>query len=542
VFCYQCEQALQVKGGQAEQSRACTTAGNCAKDGKTGVLQDLLLRETMEMSAHAHRARQQGKVDPELDRAMLQALVSTATNVNFDLVRLKELVREMADRKERARLLCEGGGEGRAATADPDAFIGQAYDAGIRARLQRLGPDLTGLQELLTYGVKGAASNAEHARLLGREDPAVYAFCHEALAYVGRPEPTADELLELCLRCGGVNLAAMELLDAAHTGAYGHPTPTAVRIEPLKGKAILVSGHELEDLRALLQQTAGKGVNVYTHGEMLPAHGYPGLKQHPHLAGNYGGAWQDQVKEFAAFPGAILVTTSCLQPPHGSYRERIFTSGLAVTPGVRHIGDGDFSPVIEAALAAPGFSADGGDKTVRVGYGRAALLSLADEVVKAVRSGALRRLFVIAGCDGARTCRRYYTELAQSIPRDCAILTLACGKYRFNKLDFGEIGGIPRLIDVGQSHDMYSAIQFAAALAKGFGTDVNGLPLSFVLSWFEQKAIAMLLTLLSLGVRDVWLGPTVPAFITPAVLKTMAERFGLRLTSSPEQDLKAMLG
>ena len=539
MFCYQCEQALQVKGGQASQSRGCTTAGNCAKDGKTGILHDLLLRATIEMSAHAHRARQQGKADPELDRAMLQALISTATNVNFDLVRLKAMVRDMADQGERARLLCEAGGE-QLGAADPDAFIGQAYDAGIRARLQRLGPDVTGLQELLTYGVKGAAANAEHARLLGQEDQAVYAFLHEALAYVGRPDPSADELLELCLRCGQVNLTAMELLDVGYTGAYGHPTPTAVRLEPLKGKAILVSGHDLEDLRALLQQTAGKGVNVYTHGEMLPAHGYPGLKEHPHLAGNYGGAWQDQVKEFEAFPGAILVTTSCMQPPKGSYKERIFTSGLVASPGVRHIPDRDFSPVVEAALAAPGFSEDGGDRTILVGYGRRAVLSLADEVVEALRSGALRRLFVIAGCDGARTCRSYYTELAQAIPRDCVILTLACGKYRFNRLDFGDIGGIPRLLDVGQSNDIYAAIQFAAALAKGLGTDVNALPLSFVLSWFEQKAIAMLLTLLSLGVKNVWLGPTLPAFITPAVLEGLAEKFAIKPTSTPQEDLKAI--
>jgi hydroxylamine reductase len=534
MFCSQCEQAVPSKG--------CAKQGNCGKDGKIAVLHDLLLRATIEMSIQAHRARRRGKADPEIDRTMLQALVSTATNVNFDSARLKALVRDVLGHRERARQLCDGEECGAAAAIDPDAFMGQVFEAGVRSRLQQLGPDVTGLQELLACGLRGAATYAEHARLLGREDQAVYAFFHEALAYLGRPDPGVDQLIELCLRCGQANLKAMELLDAANTSAYGDPVPTRVRVEPSKGKAILVSGHDLEDLQALLQQTAGKGVNVYTHGEMLPAHGYPALKEHPHLAGNYGGAWHEQAKEFDAFPGAILVTTDCLQPPRDGYKERIFTSGLVAWPGVRHIADRGFAPVIEAALAAPGFSSDGGDKTILVGFGRQAALALAGELVAAVRSGALRRLFFIGGCDGARSCRGYYTELAQAIPRDCAILTFACGKYRFNKLDFGDIGGIPRLLDVGQCNDAYSAVQLAAALAKALGTDMNGLPLSFVLSWFEQKAIAILLTLLSLGVKGVRLGPTLPEFITPAALKILTERFAIQPTTKPQEDLKAFLG
>jgi len=342
------------------------------------------------------------------------------------------------------------------------------------------------------------------------------------------------------MRCGEVNLKVMEILDKANTGTYGHPVPTPVRIEPKKGKAILVSGHDLKDLELLLEQTAGKGVNVYTHGEMLPAHGYPGLKKHPHLVGNYGGAWQDQAKEFDEFPGAILMTTNCIQRPRESYRARIFTSGLVAWPGVRHIADGNFAPVIQAALAAPGFARDGGDKTILVGFGHEAVLSVAGKVVEAVKSGAVKHFFLIGGCDGARSGRNYYTELAESVPNDCVILTLACGKYRFNKKDFGTIGGIPRLLDIGQCNDAYSAIQIASALAKAFGTDVNGLPLSLVLSWYEQKAVAILLTLLSLGIKNIRLGPTLPAFVTPSTLNVLVQKFGLKPTTTATDDLKAI--
>jgi hydroxylamine reductase len=333
----------------------------------------------------------------------------------------------------------------------------------------------------------------------------------------------------------------MEMLDAAHTGAYGHPVPTPVRIEPRRGKAIVVSGHDLKDLEELLKQTAGKGIDVYTHGEMLPAHGYPKLKAHPHLVGNYGGAWQDQGDEFDKFPGAILMTTNCIQQPRETYQDRIFTSGLVAWPGVRHIANHDFTPVIEAALAAPGFTQDGSDKTILVGFGRDAVLGVADKVIDAVKTGALRHFFLVGGCDGAKPGRDYYTEFAEAVPQDCVVLTLACGKFRFNKLDFGTVAGLPRLLDVGQCNDAYSAIQIAVALAKAFGCGVNDLPLSLVLSWYEQKAVAILLTLLHLGLRNIRLGPSLPAFVSPNVLKVLVEKFNLMPISTPEKDLQAIL-
>jgi hydroxylamine reductase len=333
----------------------------------------------------------------------------------------------------------------------------------------------------------------------------------------------------------------MEMLDVANTSAYGHPVPTPVRVEPLKGKCILVSGHDLKDLELLLQQTEGKGINVYTHSEMLPAHGYPKLKKYAHLAGNYGGAWQDQKVEFANFPGAILMTTNCIQEPQFEYRNRIFTSGLVAWPGINHIKNHDFTPVIQAALAAPGFAQDGPEKTILVGFGHKTVLSVADKVIDAVKAGAVKHFFLIGGCDGARTGRDYYTEFAEQVPQDCMILTLACGKYRFNKLDFGTIGGLPRLLDMGQCNDAYSAIKVAIALANAFNCGVNDLPLSLVLSWYEQKAVCILLTLLHLGIKNIRLGPTLPAFVTPNVLRVLVEKFNLMPITTPEKDLQAIL-
>jgi len=405
----------------------------------------------------------------------------------------------------------------------------------------KLGEDVTGLQELLMYGLKGTAAYADHAQILGLEDEAVYAFFHRALDYLAQQPTDIGELTAMCLACGEVNLRVMELLDSANTGAYGHPTPTPVRITPVKGKAILVSGHDLKDLEELLKQTEGREINVYTHGEMLPAHGYPGLKKHQHLVGNYGGAWQDQRREFDEFPGAILMTTNCIQKPKESYRGRIFTSGLVAWPGVAHISDRDFGPVIEAALAAEGFEKDETERTILVGFGHNAVLNVADRIIEAVKSGAVRHFFLIGGCDGAKPGRNYYTEFAQAVPEDCVILTLACGKYRFNKLEFGEIGGIPRLLDVGQCNDAYSAIRIALALAEAFGTDVNSLPLSLILSWYEQKAVCILLTLLHLGIRNIRLGPSLPAFVSPGVLEVLVKNFGLKPISSAEQDLKEIV-
>jgi hydroxylamine reductase len=336
-------------------------------------------------------------------------------------------------------------------------------------------------------------------------------------------------------------MRTMQMLDKANTDAFGHPTPTPVRLHPVPGKAILVSGHDLADLASLLEQTKGTGIQVYTHGEMLPAHGYPKLKAYAHLAGNYGGAWQDQAIEFAAFPGAILMTSNCIQQPKNSYGDRIFTCGAVAWPGLEHVSRKDFSPVIKAALAAPGYDEKGPDDTILTGFGHNAVLSVADQVIGAVKAGKIRHFFLIGGCDGARSGRDYYTQLAESVPDDCVIMTLACGKYRFNKLEFGDIAGIPRLLDIGQCNDTYSAIQIAVALAGAFECGVNDLPLSLVLSWYEQKAVAILLTLLHLGIRNIRIGPSLPAFITPAVLGLLQKNYNLMAITSPEQDLAAIL-
>jgi len=345
------------------------------------------------------------------------------------------------------------------------------------------------------------------------------------------------------MRCGEVNLKVMEMLDRIHTSTFGHPVPTPVRIDPVHGKAILVSGHDLHDLEELLRQTEGLGISIYTHGEMLPAHAYPQLKAYPHLVGNYGGAWQDQKIEFARFPGAILMTTNCIQEPQANYKGRIFTTGHVGWPGVEHVANGEFAPVIKAALAAPGFTEAGPGKTILTGFGHNAVLGVADQVIDAVKTGKVRHFFLIGGCDGARSGRDYYTEFAESVPDDCIILTLACGKYRFNKLEFGDIGGIPRLLDMGQCNDAYSAIQVALALSKAFDCGVNELPLSLILSWYEQKAVAILLTLLYLGIRNIRLGPTLPAFITPAVLNVLVDKFNLQpIGKTAQEDLDAILG
>ncbi|NLJ50005.1 MAG: hydroxylamine reductase, partial [Candidatus Atribacteria bacterium] len=408
--------------------------------------------------------------------------------------------------------------------------------------IKEYGEDRAGLMHLILYGLKGMAAYTDHAQILGQEDDNVYAFFHETLNFLTKGQFTIDELLKTALKCGEINIRIMELLDKANTGAYGHPVPTIVPITAKKGKAIVVSGHDLKDLAELLKQTEGKGINIYTHGEMLPTHAYPELKKYPHFIGNYGGAWQDQQKEFDAFPGAILMTTNCIQKPKESYKNRIFTSGLVAWPGVTHISDRNFTPVIEAALSAPGFPEDEPEKTIMVGFGHNAVMGVADQVINAVKSGAIRHFFLIGGCDGAKTGRNYYTQFAQMVPHDSVILTLACGKYRFNKLDFGNIGGIPRLLDIGQCNDAYSAIQIAVALANAFNTDVNSLPLSFILSWYEQKAVCILLTLLHLGIKNMRLGPSLPAFVTPAALKVLQDNYNLMTITTPEADLKAILG
>lgn len=546
MFCYQCEQTAKGTG--------CTVAGVCGKDARTAALQDLLVYQTKRIAFLVCRARSLGVMDSEVNRFVIDALFSTVTNVNFDPARLQGLIADSESHRKRIQARYEEacrkqGRQPEKLTAaeielpsgDLAGLVRQGEAAGILARRARLGPDRAGLQDLLTSGLKGMAAYACHAQILGQEDGAVYDFFFEALDFLNRPDPSVSDLLSMCLKCGEVNLKVMGLLDAANTGAYGHPAPTAVRIHPVKGKAIAISGHDLKDLEALLKQTEGKGINVYTHGEMLPAHAYPQLKKHKHLAGHYGGAWQDQRNEFDAFPGAILMTTNCIQKPKDSYKNRIFTCGLVAWPGVAHVNNRDFSPVIQAALAAEGFKEDGPDKTIMVGFGHNAVMGVAGPVIQAVKDKAIRHFFLIGGCDGAKSGRNYYTEFAQKVPKDCVILTLACGKFRFNKLEFGAIGGIPRLFDCGQCNDAYSAIQIAVALAKAFNCGVNDLPLSLVLSWYEQKAVCILLTLLHLGIRNIRLGPSLPACVTPAVLKALVDKFAIKPITTPDEDLKAIL-
>jgi hydroxylamine reductase len=535
MFCYQCEQSSKGTG--------CTQFGVCGKDPETSALQDLLVHAAKGVSQMAHRARKLGVIDHAADLFVVEALFTTVTNVNFDPKRLEGILRKGAVVKDRLKKQVESpvGPAQWAPAADLQGLIRQGEATSTEIRTASLGADIAATQDLILLGLKGMAAYAEHARILGQEDDAVYAFIHEALDFLVKTNPTMAELVAYTLKTGEVNLRVMELLDTANTGAYGNPTPTPVRITPVKGKAILVSGHDLKDLELLLKQTEGMGINIYTHGEMLPSHGYPGLKKFKHLVGNYGGAWQDQRKEFDEFPGAILMTTNCIQKPKDTYKARIFTSGLVAWPGVDHIADGDFKPVIKAALAAPGFVADEPEKTILVGFGHAAVLGVAGTVIDAVKSGAIKRFFLIGGCDGAKTGRNYYTDFAQAVPKDCMVLTLACGKFRFNKLEFGTIGGLPRLLDIGQCNDAYSAIKIAGALAGAFNCTVNDLPLSMVLSWYEQKAVCILLTLLHLGIKNIRLGPSLPAFVTPAVLKVLVDNFAIKPITTVEADLKAAL-
>jgi hydroxylamine reductase len=547
MFCYQCEQ-------RGHHGTGCTDIGVCGKDEDTAALQDLTVYMTKGIATYLHRARKLGATQPVLDRTLLDALFYTVTNVNFDGDFLAANIHTLKEKLNQARQLYETAGaqDGLNSEPFPDSarfepasdsltLLRQAKEVSVKSRLENFGEELGGLIELLTYGLKGTAAYAHHAAVFGYESEAFYAYLEEALAYLTEENMTADKLLSLVLQCGEHNLTIMKLLDSAHIAQFGPPEPTQVRITPLKGHCILVSGHDLHDLESLLKATEGKNINIYTHGEMLPAHGYPELKQYTHLVGNYGGAWQDQAKEFAAFPGAILMTTNCIQKPVESYKARIFTTGLVGWPGVQHVPNGDWTPVIEAALATPGFMQDEAGKHITVGFGHDAVLGVADKVIEAVKSGAIRHFFVVGGCDGAKTGRNYYTDLAQAIPNDCVILTLGCGKYRFNKLEFGEIGGIPRLLDLGQCNDAYSAIKIALALAEAFNTEVNKLPLSLMISWYEQKAVAVLLTLLHLGIKNIHLGPTLPAFVAPNVLNTLIEQFALKPNGEAQEDLAVAL-
>ncbi|MFZ5590879.1 MAG: hydroxylamine reductase [Bacillota bacterium] len=541
MFCNQCEQTAKGVG--------CTVVGVCGKKPDVAALQDLLLHAVKGLSLYAAAGRQVGVVDPEVNAFTVEALFSTLTNVNFDPQRFVPLIKRCVELTARLKEKVAAAG-GRTDFSDPAASFKPAADlAGLIKQGEEIGgawdktadPDIQSLQQILIYGIKGISAYADHARILGQEDDQVYAFLHEGLAALANKGLGLNDWLALVLKCGEINLRTMELLDAANTGAYGHPVPTEVPLGHKKGKCILISGHDLKDLEELLKQTEGKGIYVYTHGEMLPTHGYPELKKYKHFYGHYGTAWQNQKKEFAQFPGAILMTTNCIQEPQG-YQDNIFTTGLVGWPGVKHVKNGDFGPVIEKALEMPGFAEDEDKGTVMVGFARNAVLSVADKVIAGVKSGAIRHFFLVAGCDGAKAGRNYYTEFVEKVPQDCVVLTLACGKFRFFDKKLGDIGGIPRLLDVGQCNDAYSAIQIAVALANAFNCGVNDLPLSMVLSWYEQKAVAILLTLLHLGIKNIRLGPSLPAFITPNVLNVLVENFGIKPITTPDEDLAAILG
>ncbi|MBU2552663.1 MAG: hydroxylamine reductase [Proteobacteria bacterium] len=537
MFCFQCEQTAKGEG--------CTVGGVCGKKPEVAVLQDLLIYAVKGLSLYAVEGRKKGLVDRDVNVFTVKALFHTLTNVDFDPDRLASLVRRAVELRKglKARV-------GLDLTAGPAAFEPEAALEGLIKQGEAVGvksdpdlnPDVLSLRETLVYGLKGLAAYADHAQILGQEDDSVYAFVHEALAATLDTDRSVDDWVGLVLKCGEINLKAMELLDAGNTGTYGHPVPTAVPLGAKKGKAILVSGHDLKDLEEVLKQSRGKGIYVYTHGEMLPCHGYPELKKYDHFHGHYGTAWQNQAKEFAEFPGAILMTTNCIQKPRESYQDNIFTSGEVAWPGVPHISDRNFGQVIERALALPGFPEDTDKGAVTVGFARNAVMGVAGQVIEAVKAGKIRHFFLVAGCDGAKPGRNYYTEFVEKVPDDCVVLTLACGKFRFFDKQLGDIGGIPRLLDIGQCNDAYSAIQIAVALAQAFDCGVNDLPLSMVLSWYEQKACAILLTLLHLGIQGIRLGPTLPAFITPNVLDVLVKNFDLKPISTPDEDLAAILG
>ncbi len=542
MFCYQCEQTAKGEG--------CTRIGVCGKEPEVAILQDLLIYALKGLSQVAVEGRRVAIKNRDVNLFTCEALFSTLTNVNFDpshfVKRIHHCVEMREDLKKKVR---DAGGrvnfEEGPATFKPEAslegLVAQGKKVGLKSD-PSIHPDILSLQHTLLYGMKGISAYADHALLLGKEDDAVFAFIHEGLTATLRKDLSLDDWIKLVLKCGEINLRAMELLDSGNTGAYGHPVPTKVPLGFKKGKAILVSGHDLKDLEEILKQSEGKGIYVYTHGEMLPAHGYPGLKKYSHFYGHYGTAWQNQTREFGSFPGAILMTTNCLQRPKDSYHNNLFTSGVVGWPGISNIGNRNFAPVIERALTLPGFPSDTNGRSVMVGFARNTTLGVADKVIEAVKGKAIRHFFLVAGCDGAKPGRNYYTEFVEKVPKDAVVLTLACGKFRFFDKDLGEIGGIPRLLDMGQCNDAYSAVQVAIALSKAFNVGVNELPLSLVLSWYEQKAVAILLTLLYLGIKNIRLGPSLPAFLSPSVLNTLVKTFNIKLITTPEADLKAILG
>lgn len=543
MFCYQCEQTSKGQG--------CTLAGVCGKQPDVAALQDLLTHTLKGLGLVAAEARKLGINDAATNRYTADALFATLTNVNFDAERLASQVREGVGLREglKGKIKAAGGNAEfaiGAANYAPEATVKGLVKQGEGVQWiapdQTENPDVTSLQDILVFGLRGVAAYAYHASLLGEEDETIYAFMHEALAALARDDLELNDWLGMVLKCGEINLRTLEILDKGNTETFGHPAPTKVPLGAKKGKAILVSGHDLMDLELILKQTEGKGIYVYTHGEMLPTHAYPGLKKYAHFYGHYGTAWQNQHKEFPKFPGAIVMTTNCIQRPLEGYKGNIFTTGPVAWPGVTHIADGDFTSVIEKALEMPGYPEDVEGKTVTVGFARNTVMSVAGTVIEAVKNKDIRHFFLVGGCDGTKPGRSYYAEFVEKAPKDTVVLTLACGKFKFFDKELGEIGGIPRLLDVGQCNDAYSAVKIAQALADAFGVGVNDLPLSLILSWYEQKAVAILLTLLYLGIKDIRIGPSLPAFITPNVLDVLVKNFDIKPITTADEDLTAILG
>lgn len=550
MFCIQCEQTRN----NSSEIGCQTVKGICGKEAETADLQDLLNYTLMGISMYARRARDFGASDHEVDHFVSPAFFTTLTNVNFDSDRFVTLIGEAIEIRAKAKALyttaCTDAGKtpeqlSGPATWMPNALTRDALQAqaGIASLAQGdTNEDIYGMQCLLVYGLKGCCAYYSHALELGKETDEIYAGVHKYMDFIASESQDLEALIEAAMGIGDLNLKVMALLDAANTGSFGHPEPTAVRITPVRGKAILVSGHDLQDLYAILQQTEGKGVNVYTHGEMLPANAYPKFKEFSHLIGNYGGAWQDQLAEFSQFPGAVIMTSNCLMDPNlRSYQDRMFTVGPVGWNGVTHIKDRDFSPAIECALAEPGFQEDQIEQTITTGFARNSVLNVADKVIDAVKSGDIKHFFLIGGCDGAKPGRNYFTDFAENAPDDTVMLTLGCGKFRFNKENHGDIGGIPRVLDMGQCNDAYSAVQVAVALSEAFECEVNDLPLTLIVSWFEQKAAAVLLSLLALGIKNIHLGPTLPAYLSPNVVNFLVDTFDLKPTGDAKEDIQEIL-
>jgi hydroxylamine reductase len=544
MFCNQCEQTTR--------GDVCHQWGACGKSPEVDALQDLLVHCLRGLSQVALQAKSLGIGTRSSDEFTCEMLFATLTNVNFTTADFMGFVNRAIALRESLKLQIQATGHKVIESAitsflpasDQSQQIQQGKDlefAFISQSAQNV--DIFSLKLTVLYGLKGVAAYAFHALELNQHDEGLYTFCHEVLATLDIQDKTLEYWLNLALKVGEMNLKAMQLLDAGNTETFGHPTPTVVPLGQKVGKAILVSGHDLLALKAILAATAGTDIQVYTHGELLPAHGYPQLKQtYPHLYGHYGTAWQNQTHEFEHFPGAIAMTTNCLMPPHEGYKDRVFTLGPVGYPGLQHVSISDVSPIINKALELPGFTQVQDKGTVTTGFARNAVLGVADTVIEAVKAGKIRHFFLVGGCDGAKPGRNYYTDLVEKMPEDCVVLTLGCGKFRFFDKNLGDIGGIPRLLDVGQCNDAYSAIQIAVALANAFGVNVNQLPLSMVLSWYEQKAIAVLLTLLYLGIQNIRIGPTLPAFLSANVVKLLSETYNLQLITTPEQDLAATLG